>query len=214
MHFTNSITPFRIQDAKLRIDTREYEIYHSSPMEFSDVTSASLTFTTQKKRVISQGRCGDLLVCPCRATARRIQHLLQHRQPPNTSLCNFFHDHTHGMGSPTLIRDALRRGLSTVGQATLGIHPHEIDARSLRAGGATTVLCENVGQNTIQLLGRWKSDAYLHIAANAQVHQHAHQTFTHGQALFSPPSSHQTETMNPLLPLHVHPSGRKFSPSS
>lgn len=90
----------------------------------------------------------------------------------------------------------MRRGLTTVGQATLGIHPNEIDARSLRAGGATALLCANVDQNTIQLLGRWKSDAmirYLHISANPQVHQHAHQMFTHGQASFSPPSSQQPE---------------------
>jgi hypothetical protein len=96
------------------------------------------------------------------------------------------------MVAPTLIHDALRGGLNTVGQATLGIHPHEIDARSLRAGGVTALLRANVDQNAIQLFGRWKSDhmnRYLHISANPQLHQHAHQMFTHGQASFSPPSS-------------------------
>jgi hypothetical protein len=198
--FTNANTPFRIQDVKLYIDTKELQIYQASPLEFSNVTSVSLTFTTQKNgvkgEVISHGLSGDLLVCPCRATVRRIQHLLQHQQPPSTPLCKFFQDHTHGMVTPTLIRDTLRRGLNTVGHTTLGIHPNQIDARSLRAGGATALLCANVDHNTIQLLGRWKSDAmmrYLHISANPQVHQHAHQMFTHGQASFSPPSSQQPD---------------------
>jgi hypothetical protein len=97
--FTNANTPFRIQDVKLHIDTKEIQIYHASPLEFSNVTSVSLTFITQKNgvkgEVISHGRSGDLLVCPCRATVRRIQHLLQHQQPPSTPLCKFFQDHTH-----------------------------------------------------------------------------------------------------------------------
>ena len=94
--------------------------------------------------------------------------------------------------TPTLILNALRQSLQAIGHTTLGIHPQDIDARSLRAGGATALLCANIDHNTIQLLGRWKSDAiirYLDIAANPQVHQHAHKMFTNGQASFAPPAS-------------------------
>jgi hypothetical protein len=71
----------------------------------------------------------------------------------------------------------------------LGIQPYEINARSLRAGGATALLCVNIDPNSIQLLGRWKSDAmlrYLHIAANPHVRQYAKKMFSSGTSSFNP----------------------------
>jgi hypothetical protein len=62
--------------------------------------------------------------------------------------------------TPVDIRSTLHQGLEAIGADKLGIQPHEIDARSLRAGGDTALLCANVDPNKIQILGRWKSDAY------------------------------------------------------
>jgi hypothetical protein len=170
--------------------------YNASPTDFSSVTTVSLTFTTQKNRVkgevITHGCSGDPLTCPCNAVVRRVQHLVTFRQPTQAPLCKYFEHHTPGMVTSTLIQNALRQSLRAIGHTTLGIHPQDIDARSLRAGCATALLCANIDHNTIQLLGRWKSDAmirYLHIAANPQVHQHAHKMFTNGQASFAPPAS-------------------------
>ena len=69
------------------------------------------------------------------------------------------------------------------------LRPSDIDARSLRAGGATALLCAGIDADTIQLLGRWKSDAmlrYLHIAANPVVHTYASQMFAGGHYSFRP----------------------------
>jgi hypothetical protein len=139
--------------------------------------------------IISHGRSGDAIVCPCRAIVRRVRHLLELQQPPTTPICKYFHNSTPSTSTTTNIRAALRTGLQAVSPNTLGIQPHEIDARSLRAGGATALLCANIAQNTIQLLGRWKSDAmirYLHVSANPQVYQYARQMFAYGQASFAP----------------------------
>jgi hypothetical protein len=82
-----------------------------------------------------------------------------------------------------------RQGLTTVGPDKLGIQPHEINARSLRVGGATALLCANIDPNSIQLLSHWKSDAmlrYLHITANPHVRQYAKKMFTSGTSSFNP----------------------------
>jgi len=43
-------------------------------------------------------------------------------------------------------------------QDRTGIPPKLINARSLRAGGATTLLCADVSKDTTKILGRWRSD--------------------------------------------------------
>ena len=89
----------------------------------------------------------------------------------------------------TDIRNALRKGLVVVGPETLDIAPHEIEARSLRAGGATALLCAGIDMDLIRLLGRWKSDAmlcYLHASANPHVHKLARQMFHGGHYSFAP----------------------------
>ena len=84
---------------------------------------------------------------------------------------------------------ALRAGIALVGQHNLDIQPSEIDSRSLRAGGATALLCAAVDPDTIQLLGRWKSDAmirYLHVSALPVVNQFASRMYAGGNYTFRP----------------------------
>jgi hypothetical protein len=187
-------TPFRLKDATLYIGTQQLNSRRASPEDFNSVTSVSLTFTTQKNGVkgetISHALSGDTLVCPCRAIVRRVQHLVQHRQPPTTPLCTYIQRNNPNLITAGQIRDTLRRTLRLIGPNTLGIQPNDINARSLRAGGATALLCANIDQNTIQLLGRWKSDAmmrYLHVAATPHTHQYARAMMTSGQASFAHP---------------------------
>jgi hypothetical protein len=76
-----------------------------------------------------------------------------------------------------------------VGPETVDIAPSELESRSLRAGGATALLCANIDFNTIRLLGRWKSDAmirYLHISANPAVHKLAKEMYSGGFYSFLP----------------------------
>jgi hypothetical protein len=98
----------------------------------------------------------------------------------------------HNHMSFTDVRNALRKSLIAIGPANLGIKPAEIDARSLRAGGARALLCANVDPHSIQLLGRWKSDTmirYLHVSATPHVRQFARQMFSSGQSSFNPGST-------------------------
>jgi hypothetical protein len=141
-----------------------------------------------KGEIVSHGRSGDSFVCPCLAVVRRVRYLCNLRQPPDTPLCRFFHHSTQAQVTATDARTALRQGLEAIGPESLGIQPHEIEARSLRAGGATALLSANIDPNAIQLLGRWKSDAvmrYLQISANPQVQQYA-EMLHNSQASFTP----------------------------
>jgi hypothetical protein len=135
--------------------------------------------------------------------------LVHHKQPPSTPLCRFFQDSVTKHVTPTDIRTALRRSLAALGPAKLGIRPDELEARSLRAGGATLLLCATVDQNSIQLLGRWKSDAmirYLHISVNPHVQQYAKRMYTSGHSSFNPGTNIQST--NP--PEHFSPPRKSF----
>jgi hypothetical protein len=191
--FTTNNTPFRLQDITLYNGKRQFQSHEATMLDLNTITAVSLCFPNQKNgnkgEVISHGRSGDNLVCPCMAIVRRVRYLSQHKQPPSTPLCTFFQHSVTRYVSSTDIRNTLRHSLTKIGPNTLGTQPHEIEARSLRAGGATALLCANIDPNSIQLLGRWKSDSmirYLHIAANPHTRQYARQMITKGQSSFNP----------------------------
>jgi integrase len=184
--------PFRLQDVQLFIGPRQLHIPTASALDLQQATSVSLTFTNQKNgvkgEVISHSRSGDPLVCPCLAVVRRVVHLIYHHQPPHTPLCTFFSRSTSKVVTTSDIRNTLRAEIAAM-ESELGIQSNEIDARSLRAGGATALLCAQIDPNAIQLLGRWKSDSmirYLHIAANPHTQQYASQMLNQGLASFHP----------------------------
>ena len=77
----------------------------------------------------------------------------------------------------TLLRAAARSLL------TLGFAPNNVNARSLRAGGAMALLCGRVDADTIRLVGRWRSDAmfrYLHAQALPLIRDLSRIMLTHG----------------------------------
>jgi hypothetical protein len=64
-----------------------------------------------------------------------------------------------------------------------------VSARSLRPGGATTLLCAGVNPDAIQLLGRWKSDfmlRYLRVAAQTNTGFFAARMLAAGAFTFAP----------------------------
>ena len=201
--FTTDNEPFRLCDVKLYIGSVGLDPSTASEAQFHAVTSVSLTFTTQKNgvkgEVITHGCSGDLLVCPCKALTRRVRYLIQERAPPTTPLCTYYRHDRRGLLQAHFvksrdIRDALRKGLAVVGPQTLDIQPRDIEARSLRAGGATALLCANVDFDSIRLIGRWKSDAmirYLHMSANPAVQRHARQMYHGGHYSFTPDTPNQ-----------------------
>ena len=71
--------PFLIQDTALFQGERKLDYNTCTDSELLAATFGTLKFTTQKNlvcgEVVGQAPCGDLLLCPCRALARRIIHL-------------------------------------------------------------------------------------------------------------------------------------------
>ena len=102
---------------------------------------------------ISHAATADPLLCPCKALARLCQHLRNHNAPPSTPLCTYY-DSTGQprQATPTLITNALHHATIDVQHLT-GIDTFLLSARSLRPGGATTLLCASIDPDVIQLLG-------------------------------------------------------------
>lgn len=190
---TTENEPFRQQDVKLFLGASPLSLATATHAHLHAATSVSYTFTTQKNavkgEVITNGRTGDLLTCPVRATIRRLSYHKQQRLPATAPLGTYIENNKQHTVSNTQIKTALRTALAHLGPSKFNIQPADIDARSLRAGGATALLTANIDINTIQLIGRWKSDAmlrYLHISANPNVHRHARTVFEQGQITFHP----------------------------
>jgi hypothetical protein len=199
---TRDNTPFKLQDVTLFRNGTVVE-WKTIPIEnigeIDSATSAQLMFTTQKNGVkgetMQHGMTGDPHVCPVRALVRRITYLRQLNCPYDTPLC-FFRDEDNKKRfvSSAALTYLLRLGIKTVKltHPSLSIEPNEIDARSLRAGGATALLCARAHPVDTQLFGRWKSDTmirYLHITYNPVVKDFARKMFAEGDFLNPPPNS-------------------------
>ena len=192
---TANNTPFALEDVILYRNQDSYTYENSQPEEFDNGVSVSLTFTTQKNgvknEIIRNGMTGDPLICPVRAAARRLTYHKLHNSKPNTPLCSFYDNGVLHEIRSKHITLALRAGIK-IAQAEgikINIKPKEVDARSLRSGGATAMLCAKIDKDLTQLQGRWKSDAmirYLHISAVPIVDKFARKMFKSGDFNFFP----------------------------
>lgn len=192
-------TPFRMQDVKLYRRGQPVDWRHASDLEFGQVDSVSLTFTTQKNgvkgEVISHGCTNHALACPVKAVVRRLRYLRSQGAPETAMLCTWLEVHNGVTRRRTvkakMVTAALRAGILNVDPLgiQLDIKPDEVDSRSLRAGGATALLCAGLDFNIIQLMGRWKSDAmirYLHVSADPHTRRYAQRMFDSGNYRFNP----------------------------
>ena len=134
-------------------------------------THSSITFDDQKNRergeVIGHGRSGHSVACPTLALARHIAYIRGYSKPASTPLCMAKGTGTRWVHvTSTMITTMLR--CSAAALPDLGFSPNDVNARSLRAGGAMALLCGKVDMDIICLVGRWKSKAmfrYLHAQA-------------------------------------------------
>jgi hypothetical protein len=164
--------PFRLCDIALSVGNTKLDLASASDSSLFGATFVTLEFTTQKNgvrgEVIGLGRSGDPLCCPVLAAARRLVHLRRHSAPPTTPLASYCpRPAALAAVSPSAITTALRLATTLLGRQ-YGFTPNDVSARSLRAAGATALLCADVDPNIIQLLGRWRSDEmlrYLHLQA-------------------------------------------------
>ena len=165
--------PFLLRDVAFRVGFRYINPLTASLEDIRSATFVTLTFSTQKNavrgEVVGLGRSGDPYLCPVRAVIRRVVHLRQNFASHKTPLSAYFlHNAQHPKHLPSAVLTLALRQAATLLGPRLGFKPLDISARSLRAGGATALLCANVSGDFIKLLGRWRSDEmlrYLHLQA-------------------------------------------------
>ena len=173
----------------------------ASGADLHRATHVSLTFDDQKNRergeVIGHARSGHSSACPVHALASRCITLRRAGGTASTPLCTY----ARGTRRSTLTSTDLTLVLRSSAHALpdLGFSAHDINARSLRAGGAMALLCGKVDADTIRLVGRWKSDAmfrYLHAQALPLIRDLAATMLTHGNFTLLPGTD---------VPSHVAP---------
>ena len=213
-------TPFRLCDVEF-YNGIQLRPAHTAPL--NDVTGngfAQLTFTDQKNAVRGEksghGPTGDPLLCGVRALERRVLHLRRSKAPHTAALYTVYDGNYKTKNiTTTHITAALRRAAAVV-QCLTGIDPLDIQARSLRSGGATALLCARIDPKIIQMLGRWKGDSmikYLHVHALSTQSDFATQMLQHGDFTLIPGSDVPFEALdmftdNELLipaPAHAAP---------
>lgn len=199
----NDDTPFRLTDVQLFLGPRRLDLL-TAPI--ATATSVSLMFTTQKNgvrgEIVNHGLSGHPLVCPVRATIRRVLHLRTHQCAPDTILASYVTQRRPAWVTTKDITHTLRHAAQVVGQP-YGYLPQDVSARSLRAGGAMALFNSSVDSDTIRLLGRWQSDAmlrYLHLQAQPVMHGFARRMLQGGDYAFHP--NQQVPTAPGEVPLH------------
>lgn len=161
---TSDTVPFTLGDVQLFLGHERLNIYTASEATLWNATFTTLTFTDQKNgvrgEVVGLGRSGDLSLCPVRSMIRRVIHLRRNGASPSTPLATYYSAGVANSVKPSDITADIRLACRFFG-GKYGIVASDVNARSLRASGAMALLCSNADPCTIQLLGRWKSDAML-----------------------------------------------------
>ena len=126
--------------------------------------SCTLKITNQKN-----GRMGDTIhqravpgpLCPIKAVARRVHHILSNNGTTERLLCEYFEaGEWHSIESKQIIA-MVRLAAKTLNLDKAGIDPDLIAAHSLRAGGAMALKLHGESDTTIMKMGRWTSLTFL-----------------------------------------------------
>jgi hypothetical protein len=112
----------------------------------------------------------------------RAIHLQQFNVVSTTSITTYYKSNRRRPVTPNDITLALCHAVRLI-CPKVGLVEADMSARSLRAGGAMALLCAQVDDDIIQLLGRWRSDAmlrYLHLQARPVMRNFAAHMLQHG----------------------------------
>ena len=192
---TTRSTPFRFRDITLTISGHLHNAYNAplnDERTILRIESATLTFSDQKNAVkgeqVGHDALTDDFFCPCKALGRIARRLRKANAPPDTPIFSCWNkaDHKWDEVKPVFVTNALRHAAASL-EATTGIAPALLSARSLRPGGATALLCANVDSDHIALLGRWKSDAmFRYLRIQAATRSLGQKMYNHGKCTFAP----------------------------
>ncbi len=169
--------------------------------------AAMLQFTNQKNAVrgeqIGHRANNHEWFCPAKALGCIVHRLHLHRAAADTLLCRHCNEAkgTWCNVKSAHITNSLQHAARIL-QPKASIAWELVTTRSLCLGGAATLLCGNVDDNNVRLLGCWKSDAmfcYLCAQALASTHNFAQVMLDHGHCTFTP----GTTDLPDVLPIEV-----------
>jgi hypothetical protein len=185
-------TPFRLEYVSAYMRDRKLDLLLCSEAELDAATSVSYTFTTQNNGTwdekIVQGRSGNSLCCPIRATVRRIKHHRLKKSTPSAPLASYYLAKGRTAIKLKDVTDTLRHAMRLNFHCT-GIKAMDISAQSLRAGGAMAMFFGKIDINNIRFMGRWHIDVmlrYLHVQAQPIVGRFAEVMYNNGAYTFQP----------------------------
>ena len=107
--------------------------------------------------------CTGTEYSPVKLLASRVHHILSHSGSATTGLFHFSNPFYTGWNTITAqhINISLKHAAGTIGLYTLGYDEGDVSSHSLRAGGAMAMHLNGIDPNTIQKMGRWKSNTFL-----------------------------------------------------
>jgi hypothetical protein len=177
---SSDTAPFHFQDVHLFIGPTRLDLATASITSLRQATFGTLTFTNQKNgvrnEVIGHASSGDPVLCPVQARIRRVIHLRMQTSPPTMPLATWYQDDHPQPILPRHITDALRTAVMIL-SPTLGFLPEDVLACCLHAAGTTALLCADVDDCHISLLGRWRSDemlCYIHLSTQQKMKDFSH----------------------------------------
>ena len=147
-----------------------HQLPKHSPLEkLLTADSATLQISNQKN-----GRMGESIhqwainthLCPVKALARRVHHILNNGGSPDSLICEYFNDEGQqfSVTSQHIIK-MVRTACKQLHLDKQGIDPDLIGAHSLRAGGAMALALAGFESTVIMKMGRWTSltfQMYIH----------------------------------------------------
>jgi len=171
---TSDNAPFRQRDIQLGArDSPTFRLAHAAPLnDVQGYDIVSYTFTDQKNAVkdetISHSSNNHPFLCPVKATLRRLTHLRKNGAPAEAPIYTYYRKSKAYKITNTHIGQLLKHAATAL-QPHTGIPPGKITPRSLRSGGATALLNAHADDNSIRLVGRWKSDAmFVYLRTQAE----------------------------------------------
>ena len=109
-------------------------------------------------------------LCPVRALALRVCHILENGGNETSLLCEYWSDGKWWHVTPTDMGEAVKTAVVDLGLPSQGITPNDVGTHSLRAGGAMALKLNGISDTTIKKAGRWRSMAFLQYIHNQIEH--------------------------------------------
>ena len=156
---------FQVQDVGFWKDGRI--LPRASPLAvLLTADAATLKITNQKNGKMGETihhESFDSALCPVKALARRIHHILNNGGGGPSYICEYKDPQAPTLQTvtPKHMITAIRAAVVDLEMHKAGIDPSLVGDHSLRAGGAMALKLHGESDTTIMKLGRWKSLTFL-----------------------------------------------------